>query len=339
MNIEIVQKYYNKCNEKISIIIPCYNREDYIADCLDSIFSQTVPLTLYEVICVDDCSTDSTLSILKKYEEKYPENLLLIQCDTNSGGFIGKVRNIGLNYASGDYILFVDSDDKLTNNAIEKLYIGALISDADVTIGGFYELHDNNICAKTNKTEFVYNTADYNHFCNLWYNEGVSGYIWEKLYKTTFLNANKIRFREDLRLAEDTIFHEQSILHLEKCYVLPDCLYYYRINENGTWNSTKTGQFLNDCINAQLSSYEDYLVNHKYKHLVKYNNSIDDIYAWKMCVAALTIKKKCLEINQSEIWINNKSSVINHILTTFPNILSSPIIKNNSTIILFLTEE
>lgn len=339
MDIQLIQKYYNKTEDKISIIIPCYNREEYISECLDSIFSQTVPLSLIEIVCIDDCSTDNTVSIIESYEKQYPDNILLVKCDTNSGGYIGKVRNIGLEYASGNYILFVDSDDKLANNALEKLYIGALISNADVTICGFYEFKNDVVTAKTPKTEFIYKTSDFKHFCNMWYNEGISGYICGKLYKSSLLNTNHIRFKENLRLAEDTLFFEEALLSLNTCYVLQDCLYYYRINDNGTWNSEKTSAYLFDCIKAHALSYDDYINNHKEKHILKYGHSIDDIYAWKTCVAALTIKKKCYALGQMNIWIDCKDEVMSQLFTLFPNITELPIVKSNDNLIQFLTSD
>lgn len=339
MNIQLIQKYYNRTEDKISIIIPCYNREDYIAECLDSIFSQTVPLSLIEIVCVDDCSTDNTASIIEVYEKQYPDNILLVKCDTNSGGYIGKVRNIGLEYASGSYILFVDSDDKLANNALEKLYVGALISNADVTICGFYEFKNDTLTAKTIKTEFIYQTSDYKHFCNMWYNEGLSGFVCGKLYKSSFLNTNHIRFKEDLRIAEDVLFFEEALLSLDTCYVLQDCLYYYRINENSASNSKKTSSYLFDCIKAHTLSYDVYINNHKEKYISKYGHSIDDIYAWKTCVAALSIKKKCYDLGQMNIWIDCKNEVMSQLFALFPNITELPIIKNNDKLMQFLNRD
>lgn len=95
--------------EKISVIIPCYNVKDMVSECLDSIVAQTIGLEHLEIILIDDASADETVSVLKKYEEKYPDNIMLVLCEKN--GRQGTARNIGLSYATGDFISFVDSDD------------------------------------------------------------------------------------------------------------------------------------------------------------------------------------------------------------------------------------
>lgn len=115
-NIE--QCMYNE--DKISIIVPCYNAEKYIRVCIESILKQTVPLDMLEIIFIDDDSTDKTCEIVKCYEEKYPESILLIECEKNAGP--GAARNIGLQYASGNYIVFVDADDVISEGALERVY-------------------------------------------------------------------------------------------------------------------------------------------------------------------------------------------------------------------------
>ena len=96
-------------NIKFSIIIPAYNCENYISKCLESIFNQSYKN--FEVIVVDDCSTDKTFEILKKYT-----NIKLLSTPVNSRQ--GTARNIGLDVCTGDYILFVDSDDSLYDNTV-----------------------------------------------------------------------------------------------------------------------------------------------------------------------------------------------------------------------------
>ena len=93
----------------ISVIIPCYNAAPYIHECLDSVLAQSVGLENLEIILIDDCSTDQTVSIIRSYEAKYPDNILLILSEKN--GKQGYARNIGLKYATGDYVSFVDADD------------------------------------------------------------------------------------------------------------------------------------------------------------------------------------------------------------------------------------
>lgn len=105
--------------DKTSIIIPCYNVENLIDDCLQSVISQTIGLDHLEIILVDDKSTDKTVEKLRYYEEQYPDQILLILSEKN--GRQGTARNIGLSYATGDYVCFVDADDWIRKDMIECL--------------------------------------------------------------------------------------------------------------------------------------------------------------------------------------------------------------------------
>lgn len=113
---------------KISVIIPCYNVERYIEECIDSVLQQTLPA--YEIICVNDGSTDSTLSILEQQRSKVKLNFKII--DVKNGG-AAKARNIGLAAATGDYIQFLDADDIITPDKFEK-QIGGFAADADMVV-------------------------------------------------------------------------------------------------------------------------------------------------------------------------------------------------------------
>lgn len=123
----------------VSVIIPMYNAKDYIGECLNSLLRQT--FQDFEVIVVDDCSTDNSVEIVKDYMPKFGERLLLSKTETNSGGGGYVPRNIGLNLSNGDYIFFVDADDFLAKNALDTLYDAARGFNADVVYtGAYYDL-------------------------------------------------------------------------------------------------------------------------------------------------------------------------------------------------------
>ena len=113
----------------ISVIIPMYNVENYIGECLDSLLAQT--FRDFEIILVDDLSTDNGFEIVKSYVERFGGRLKLAQMKKNSGG-ASRPRNVGLQLASGEYIFFVDSDDFIMLNALETLYNAAKEYDAEV---------------------------------------------------------------------------------------------------------------------------------------------------------------------------------------------------------------
>ncbi|MBR0262196.1 MAG: glycosyltransferase family 2 protein [Selenomonadaceae bacterium] len=115
---------------KISVIIPLYNAEKYIGDCLESLLVQT--FQDFEVIVVDDCSTDNSVAIVQSYAEKFGGRLKIARTKKNSGGGGYVPRNLGLNLSRGEYVIFMDSDDAVTPDALEKLYTTAKKFDADV---------------------------------------------------------------------------------------------------------------------------------------------------------------------------------------------------------------
>lgn len=117
--------------EKISVIIPVYNDEKYLAQCLDSVLRQTY--SNLEIILVDDGSTDSTPELCEKYREKY-DNIRILH---KKNGGVGSSRNAGLEMATGEYILFVDHDDLLSETHIEELYNLLKKNNADIAVGNF----------------------------------------------------------------------------------------------------------------------------------------------------------------------------------------------------------
>lgn len=117
----------------VSVIVPCWNVERYLVDCLESIKAQT--FDHYELICVDDSSSDATLDILKAFEPDFSGRMRIITHSENLG--LGQARNTAIDHARGDYIASVDSDDWIEPDMLNKLYSGALESAADVVVVGF----------------------------------------------------------------------------------------------------------------------------------------------------------------------------------------------------------
>lgn len=118
-------------NPLVSIIVPVYNVSVYVEDCLSSIVSQTYDNI--EVLCIDDRGTDDSMDIVRQYA-KDDHRIKIIQNERNIG--LGATRNVGIRHASGNYLFFLDSDDYITADAIEKLVMTAEASEADIIYGG-----------------------------------------------------------------------------------------------------------------------------------------------------------------------------------------------------------
>ena len=221
---------------KISVIIPVYNVEDYLEKCLDSIINQT--LKDIEIICVNDESTDESLDILEKYS-KLDERIIVISQKNNGAG---SCRNKGIDIAKGEYISFVDSDDWLELNALEELYENAINNSSDIVLFNSIEHKPNNnfrerIYLPKNKC-IDYNNFTFNHklYKNFVLNK--SFVIWDKLYKTSFLKENNLKF-EYYRVFEDVKFHIECMILANKISYLPKILYNYnKKNASSTISST-----------------------------------------------------------------------------------------------------
>lgn len=215
---------------KISIIIPVYNVEKYLHECLDSIINQT--FTDIEIICVDDGSTDKSSEILEEYEQKDKRFTVISQ--PNKG--VSAARNRGMQQAKGKYIMFVDSDDYIASNACELIYNSAEEKRCDILLFPHYNfsastcrddgrLLDLYITLKDNTTTF----KEYSDEFLLTPSETHS-----KLYKADFLRKYNLHWETQIQYCEDRIFYINALIHAKAISILYKHLYYYRID---TFNS------------------------------------------------------------------------------------------------------
>lgn len=235
-----------KKNLKISVIIPAYNAEKYLKETLDSIVSQTMDDSDYEVIIVDDGSTDQTPVILKKYEQKY-KNIKVI---TKENGGPSSARNTALSIATGEYIYFFDADDILINTSLEALFHCATEQQADLVIGKYDVLN-------------LYKIAPVHTLDNLVCLEDIDKYNPDILW--TFSLSNKLFRREliekyHLRLplisySEDGAFLVQFLYRCSKITGLDQIIFHYR-----RYNEADGGS-----ITASISpsKIKDYITAHQ----------------------------------------------------------------------------
>lgn len=225
---------------KISIIIPVYNVEDYLRDCLNSVLAQTY--TDFEVICVNDGSKDGSLKILKEYASKYPQFNLI---DQENKGLSG-ARNTGVKAATGDYIFFLDSDDWIEPYSLERL-VAAIEGEDLVCFNGRRYFEDGKIEeADTGVTENGLSGWDYYKKYALVSRKFHFVCTVLRLYRRQFLIDNSLWFKEG-------IYHEDNLFTPIVCYyahtvkVIPDCLYVYRIR-SGSITQNITVQNVRDMV-------------------------------------------------------------------------------------------
>jgi glycosyltransferase involved in cell wall biosynthesis len=228
---------------KVSIIVPVYNVEKYLEKCLDSIVNQT--LKDIEIICINDCSTDNSSIILNRYKEK-DERIIIFNLSKNGG--LGKVRNIGILIAKGEYIGFVDSDDWIDCRMFEVLYENAQELGSDMVISPVHVFDE-----KTGK--FFYDDP---YFTLGWFDRSFDNITFNHLDTSKFFFSipvmafNKIYRREFIRdfkfieslLFEDNSFFYQTFLNAENVSLVRNFLYFYRCNRIGSITSKDNAELL-----------------------------------------------------------------------------------------------
>lgn len=240
---------------EISIIIACYNVEKYLMRCFESLEKQTIGMENMELIFVDDASTDHTWDMIQTIENQYPQNVVAIHCDEN--GRQGKARNIGMSYATADYLGFVDSDDWVEANMYEILLDEIKRSNRDIVYCKFFR--DNGTEEKVHQLDgtVAYLLVDSDEKRKEFICSNCLGYgVWDKIYKKDFLVKNQIYFPENVAY-EDIFFSGLYYLYAERIAIVNYELYHYFVNENSTVLK-KNADYHDDILKVTKERVDEY---------------------------------------------------------------------------------
>lgn len=217
--------------KKISVIIPCYNAEQYIDQCIKSLVNQTIGIENLELIFVNDASTDGTLDRLKEWEQNYSESILIVDCKEN--GKQGKARNIGLSYATAEYIGFIDNDDIAELTMYEKLYNKMTEFDCDMAVcySKRHTIKETVFMGETKKEDKLLIIHDENR--EMFLKKDINRAVWNKLYKRDIIINNEICFPEG-GFYEDIYFSELIKHYVNRVYILEEYLYHHIVHKNAT---------------------------------------------------------------------------------------------------------
>lgn len=208
---------------EITVIVPVYNVEQYVAQCIESLLMQTVPTN---IIVIDDGSTDESGKICDQFS-KYDN--VIVKHIANGG--VSKARNLGINMAKTQYISFVDADDYVMENHLECLFEMIKSEPHCLPVVGYTQ--DEFELGK-NKESYIISKkrADivFNHMLNY---EGYDGYLWNKLFKRDILISNNIYFPEGIKIWEDMFFVEKYLKHINLVVENNSITYFYRPNNTG----------------------------------------------------------------------------------------------------------
>lgn len=230
-------------NHLVSVIIPTYNGGGgaKLKNAIESIINQTIGFENIELIIVDDASDDKiTPKIILKYQYQYPNNIKYIKLKENSG-YPGKPRNIGMDNATTDYIIFLDHDDHYLPHAIEWLYNTIEKHNSDLIIANHYNnINGYKIKGMKKFNQTLINTNPLKNQENFNILSMIIGFPWAKIYKKESLIKNNIKFKEKI-IQEDTHFYFQILKHCKKISLFPnEIIYSYNIYNESTIHTHNT---------------------------------------------------------------------------------------------------
>lgn len=232
----------------VSIIIPVYNVEMYLAECIESVLKQTYQNL--EILLIDDGSTDSSGKICDEYAQKDTR----IKVIHKENGGVSLARNVGLDLAQGEYITFIDSDDFVEKTYVEKMYNALIKNDSDLVFCRYANYINGKIeKVKENFPEkLIVDNKDkkFIDFISSFFNKKnkVMGSAWRILYKKELI-ANS-SFNINIKISEDLLFVLQTILTARRINFINDLLYFYRFNKNSAVHSYKKNY-----LQGQLNLY------------------------------------------------------------------------------------
>ena len=263
---------------KVSVIIPVYNVEKYVKRCIESIINQT--LKDIEIIIVDDGSTDNSLYIVEEYANN--DSRIKLYSKKNEG--LGLTRNFGITRSTGEYIAFLDSDDFVEKDFLERLYNLARKNDADICFGETkkffnstgkiydFEIFNKNPNMELSSKEILYSIFNVKNVYNFHLNMSV----WRAIYKKDIIDKNNIKFLSEREVLSEDIFFNFDFLEnsLKKPVFCTGTYYYYCFNDTSLTNTYRADRFEKSVI------FRERLIEKaiRYNEYNKLKSYIDDFF-------------------------------------------------------------
>lgn len=294
--------------KKVSIIIPVYNVERYVADCINSVISQTYDHSMIECIIIDDCSLDHSMDVINMIVGQYNGDMTFILLANSENKGQSASRNRGLDIATGEYIYFLDSDDYIYAHTIKKLMkVQDEYPDAEIIIGNTFDEGHNNIIHHISYSNVI---TDMNY---LYCGRRILT-VWNQLIKRQIVERIGLRFKEGVYF-EDILWNYMIFQSMRKVVICSDITYFYRNNDGGTMQKTRTQKLkecaedyvviLKECISwlhrpylvgKSFIVFDTYIISYDYLETVKnkidnYNELINSLLA----IRKLFLQKLCYE--------------------------------------------
>lgn len=288
----------NEC--LVSVIIPVYNIEQHLQECMDSVLKQS--LKNIEVICVDDGSTDGSGKILDEYG-KCDRRIKVIHQE-NAGP--GSARNTGLQYARGRFLIFLDSDDWFELDFLESIVEKALQTGANIVICRADEFESNSTCLTSArwmlKDKFIPNETFTPEDIKQYIFQFTYGWAWDKLYERRFVEQHKLQFPE-LPNSEDLVFVFQSLALAKKIAILDQVFVHHRINRLESVSNSRQ-KAIDAPMNAVMQLKKSLENHNAFKQFERsFMNWAMDFLVWNAANLGDGIPAKSFYFQLKRIWI------------------------------------
>jgi Glycosyltransferases involved in cell wall biogenesis len=314
---------------QLSFIVPIFNGKRYLSKCLDSLLNQNISTDEYEIICINDCSTDNSTDTVLKYKEKH-SNIILINLPVNSK--TGTVCNVGLANARGKYIWIVGQDDWIETGCLKKLIQTCEQKELDILTFNYKRVDEQE---KELHSATVFNNSEVmkgNFFIHEYFENSfihyLLGYEWRAIFNKSYLEKTSIKFT-DGAIYEDTVFLFKAMVYANRLASIEDFLYYYRVNTGSItdFNKKYKGNLIYEF--AFVAGKEVLELSEELKNKEKefsealYHKAIWYFESFSYKVIASSFKEK--KVFYSLI-LKNKKSIANMIdkTTWYINLLANP---------------
>ena len=309
--------------EKISVIVPCFNVQNYIMRCFTCIQSQTYGFENLEVIFIDDVSDDETWKILQELQKKYPQNVVISQLKKK--GHSGGARNVGIDLCTGQYLTFVEADDWIHPEMLSLLHAQMQKEDYDIVQGDafmFSNPHALDYELKVNSVDtYDLHNPEKRKEILLGLTQDLNLTVWSKIYSTKFIKNNQLHFLENCYFEDNHFTLMCSVLARKYCKVYAP-IYGYYDNVSGTiierLNPIKIRQ-LEIVVTQALQDIQTRNID-----VSTYQDALDNFVFYKLYIETTT--------NLEIAFYSEKEHYREGILEKIPNIKKNPYLKNYTSV-------
>lgn len=278
----------------VSIIIPVYNSETYLENCLLSVLNQT--FKNYEIIIINDCSTDDCSNIIDRYKRSY-EKIIVISNEKNLG--VSKSRNLGIKYAKGIYILFIDSDDCMKPDMLETMVHVMEVNKLDVCICNFLNKEGLNISYTCQEDDFIMGIEKDDdlkeYIFNYFFLNKHKYCVWNRLYRLSIIKKHNLSFKDnEFIYPEDLLFNLEVCIYVSKISWINKPLYIHNIHKNSLSKSKRP-----NAVKRAFNMCDNYYSTIKKNCL---DNKLNDLIYYLFLYSFFNNIKKILLLNDESFF-------------------------------------